>query len=849
MGTKKRAFSELQIGTPGSAKGRQGCRPWGGVLAAIGTLLCLSFSLSGCALTGSGNSPQSQSASLSITTASLSAAQQQAAYQAALTASGGDTPYFWSVSSGTLPTGLSLTSATGEISGAASQTGNFSFTIQVHDSSSPLKTATHGYTITVSTAGSGRTVDGVNLDQYGGREDIPCAQTTPYFHMEKISNRWWFCDPAGNAFVAMSVGNLVTNGNPTNDCNGVNTYPIYIAKYGDATYNWGWQTLKRMTGWGFNSVGQDAGGPVIPWETCSNCAWPGGKQPVPLPYISEPKPAEYAATNKNGYVNSPIKDEISGANSNYTAWRGGAMFDVFDPNLNTEWTKELQSTQESTQEMLNNSPYLLGIFTDDSDYFIGSGAGPDFGSPGHTNANMAWVTLITSPVQTYIQATPQGSVTLLYTATQNYSKSLATNPTTACSISNPCSLRDYLWQKYKGSVANLNAAWGSDYTTFDSSGTQVTNQAIGTGDGTTTTFSFTIPAEDRPVSPYSVQVSVGGTVQMGDCPWFHSGCITSTTDSGTLGSPTSNYVKQSSSIINYSTGDVTISFVTAPAKGTSIALSYVHGGWMAGGTGLMDEDGSHTAWVGTNPFCLEGADPNYPTYFSCAAGSANAVPNANSTLGTDLDNWVSQMAAKYFKTMHDDLKAVSHVPYFGLDNMGSWGVPAYSKFMEGAAPYLDGAFVTLAPWQVSQAEFSSLYQYTTRYLGDIPLMTFNILSSQTDSSMSCYANPGNPNSDFATQATRGQAWYNGVQYLLTTPGYNGDYPLVGFNWWSWQDFQDYNQGLVSIHDNAYDGHEDVPGVVACSSPEQTLSCGKEATSYGDAISQIKAANLLWLKQQ
>ena len=52
------------------------------------------------------------------------------------------------------------------------------------------------------------------------------------------------------------------------------------------------------------------------------------------------------------------------------------------------------------------------------------------------------------------------------------------------------------------------------------------------------------------------------------------------------------------------------------AAGASITVNYIYGGWMAGGTGLMDEDGSHITWVGTNPFCLEGADPNYPTFFS-----------------------------------------------------------------------------------------------------------------------------------------------------------------------------------------------------------------------------------------
>ena len=304
---------------------------------------------------------------------------------------------------------------------------------------------------------------------------------------------------------------------------------------------------------------------------------------------------------------------------------------------------------------------------------------------------------------------------------------------------------------------------------------------------------------------------------------------------------------QSKSTVNYSTGAITITFAKAPAAGASITVNYIYGGWMAGGTGLMDEDGSHITWVGTNPFCLEGADPNYPTFFSCiGTGGNNPVPDANSALGADLDNWVSQFAAKYFKTMHDGLKAVSKVPYFGLDIVGGWGGPGYSKFLQGAAPYLDGAFISLAQWwPTSQTDFNTRYQYTTRYLGDIPLMTFNGIDAQADSSMSCYPAPTGPN-NFPTQALRGQAWYNDVQYLLTTPGYNGTYPLVGFDWWSWQDFQNLNQGLVSIHDNAYDGHEAVIAKVPCSPPLEASTCGGETANYGDVITPVKAANQLWV---
>lgn len=810
----------------------------------------------------SASSPQSASQSLTltvsttstppplstlvITTNSLPAAQVSVAYTTTLAAANGQAPYTWSMASGSasLPPGLTLSASTGTISGTPSASNAYVFTVQVKDSSTTPETATHTYTMTTI---------GVALDQYGGRTDIKCATVTPYFHLEKISGKWFFCDPLGNGYISMNVSAVTPNGNPTNDCNGVNTYPIYATKYGDTTNNWGFQTLRRMTSWGFNSVGQDSSGHVGPNDTCSGCAWPAGVQPIPVPYVTEIKPAEGAAINQPinsvTVLSSPIKDEIAGSNSNYTAWRGASLYDVFDPALDTWFKTDLQNTKDpGISQVTSNNPYLLGVFTDDSDFFFGSGAGPDFAN-GHTNANIAWVTLITAPVQTFTQSTPFGGKSLLYTTTQNYTKTQATNPTTPCSVSSPCSLRDYLWQKYSGNISNLNAAWGSNYTTFDSTGTQVTGETIGTGNGSTLTFTHNLAHSS--VSPYSVLISVGGTPQIGDCPWFNGKCPTALSNTGTLGSSNSSLLTQATSIINYSTGTITLVFASAPPSGAAISVNYIYHGWMAGGTGLMDEDGSHTAWVGTNPFCLEGADPNYPTYFACVGGGGNSepIPNANSALGVDLDNWVPQMAAKYFKTMHDDLKAVSNLPYLGLDTIGSWGGPAYSKFMQGAGPYIDGAFVQLLQQGLSPspAAFQSAYQYTTQYLGDVPLMNFVTLLAQPDSSMSCFSTTSFEN--YSTQNSRGQEWYNTVSYLLSTPGKNGTIPFVGFSWWAWRDFQNANQGLVSIHDNAYDGVEAVAGVVPCDSNYSVLSgaaCGGESANYGDLITQVKAANLYWI---
>jgi|ERR1700722_3703944 len=56
------------------------------------------------------------------------------AYSETITADGGTSPFAFAVTSGALPTGTTLNSTSGVISGTPSATGTFSFTITVTDS-------------------------------------------------------------------------------------------------------------------------------------------------------------------------------------------------------------------------------------------------------------------------------------------------------------------------------------------------------------------------------------------------------------------------------------------------------------------------------------------------------------------------------------------------------------------------------------------------------------------------------------------------------------------------------------------------------------------------------------------
>jgi len=85
---------------------------------------------------------------LSVSTTSLPNGTQSSAYNQRLAAVGGAAPYSWSLFSGTLPSGLTL-STSGQISGTPTILGTSNFTVQVTDSSVPTQTATQAFNITV----------------------------------------------------------------------------------------------------------------------------------------------------------------------------------------------------------------------------------------------------------------------------------------------------------------------------------------------------------------------------------------------------------------------------------------------------------------------------------------------------------------------------------------------------------------------------------------------------------------------------------------------------------------------------------------------------------------------------
>lgn len=106
-------------------------------------LLLIGFAL-GC---GPGDSPTDTLETLAIGAASLARGTVSGPYSETLSASGGDANYAWSVTSGSLPAGLTLVPTSGTIAGTPTVDGNTAFTVSV--ASGDGQTATRNLTIDV----------------------------------------------------------------------------------------------------------------------------------------------------------------------------------------------------------------------------------------------------------------------------------------------------------------------------------------------------------------------------------------------------------------------------------------------------------------------------------------------------------------------------------------------------------------------------------------------------------------------------------------------------------------------------------------------------------------------------
>jgi hypothetical protein len=273
------------------------------------------------------------------------------------------------------------------------------------------------------------------LDIYGGYKDVH-VRGTGYFRVEKVGNRWTFVTPDGNAFWMRSIYYVVADSGTT--------YGNAVAnKYGIS--NFPQMAGQRMQSWGFNSLADDMNSKMLPVSTY----WSSNTNPVKMPFLRYLLGSDWAERSSSAGGGN-VKEIVSnGVNfTYYTGWRG-QFPDVFDPAFATFYTKMASDPANQYTPALTNSPWLIGTVPDDADSLFGFKDGP--GCTSNPHPHLAWIVAVTSPKQT-----SNSSRGASYSDTAVYTK---------------LAWRDYLKTKYSSSLSALNSAWGSNYTTWDSTGT------------------------------------------------------------------------------------------------------------------------------------------------------------------------------------------------------------------------------------------------------------------------------------------------------------------------------------------------------------------------------------------
>jgi hypothetical protein len=215
-----------------------------------------------------------------------------------------------------------------------------------------------------------------NLDQYGGRTDLPALQKTGWFHTQKQGDRWWLVTPEGHAFFSLGVNAVnMTDGRTyvqgrefmfafpedangpfggTSDSrsdagsqrdNGMNhgrwwdVYANNVARsLGDHPEDaWRKRTVDRLKAWRFNTLGN----------------W------------SDPA---FAGDHRIAYtVPILIHGDFNTVSTGYDYW--GRMPDPFDPRF----AKATETAVAAASKNVRDDPWLLGYFADNELAWAGQG--------------------------------------------------------------------------------------------------------------------------------------------------------------------------------------------------------------------------------------------------------------------------------------------------------------------------------------------------------------------------------------------------------------------------------------------------------------------------------------------
>jgi hypothetical protein len=284
----------------------------------------------------------------SITTTSLSNGTQNTAYSATLTATGGTTPYTWSIISGALPAGLALAPSTGVISGTPTVTGTSNFTVQVTSANS--LTATQLLALTVNAPISIATTSLANGTQSTAYSATLTASggMTPY--------TWSIVSGSLPAGLALAPGTAVISGTPTGSGSSNFTVQVTDANSRTATRSLN-LTVIAPTPPSITTTSLPSGVPNTAYSATLAAA--GGTTPYTWSIISGSLPMGLALAPSTGVISGTPKGGSS--TSNFTVQVTDAKSLTATQPLSLTVSKSPSITTTSLANATQNTAYSAAL--------------------------------------------------------------------------------------------------------------------------------------------------------------------------------------------------------------------------------------------------------------------------------------------------------------------------------------------------------------------------------------------------------------------------------------------------------------------------------------------------------
>ena len=636
----------------------------------------------------------------------------------------------------------------------------------------------------------------VALDIYGGviAGNVP-SEATGLIHVKKVNGRWIYYTALGNPMWELVFDNARLGNDLGVDINGRGNGYYSAQKYAigqgpadgftDTISRWAYYVRAMARSWGFLGAGAFNYSPVV--TNFSNWVDP---------------PMGNMPSNKMTYVithnNSPAALQAGAKNIYASVWsRTGPspyFADPYDPRFATS-VKSLAGSLAAHP----NDPWVRYVFTGEVDELRGMLG---------THPHIGFVVAATNPSVASDRHGYRGAKT--YRDTKNYAK---------------YALHDYLTTVYP-TIAALNAAWGTHYSTFESSGGWGVGKGFldENGNGLCSTWYKAGPGYPcanlhmradldafatqlvrkyyqvlntnyRAVTQYLLT-----STDYSDLNWRYAVAGAVDTDGTPLVDIVSLFSYNTASQTDINAGAAIYNIISRPIV--------FHEQEMANNDSAVYMKGTITAIssMGTEKEC---GTPNQGVRITSADGNfwwANGATNGASMIIP----WSSNATLKF-----------SSVPYYKSDGK--------SKYEYYFRRFIDAHNVVVCPMNFGVANRTMLLGFLQ------PGDTFK----RIEESMWEHT----PD----TQSARGDRYAAVINSVWNRTAANGDHYGLGIEYWAWWDnnwvnsvyHEIENYGLVTPRGNAYDGIQAVSGNVF---DQYGFPAGGEAVTFGNFLSIVTTAN-------